>query len=60
MGSDRNWERLFKCDSEKLVIISSFGIEKGNGPYWSHPVIDKGKLFVRHGDYMAVYSIKAK
>jgi outer membrane protein assembly factor BamB len=51
---------LVKPDSEKLNIISSFRITKGDGPYWSHPVIDKGRLFVRHGDYMAVYSLKAK
>jgi outer membrane protein assembly factor BamB len=51
---------LVKPNSEKLDIICSFRITKGDGPYWAHPVIDKGKLFVRHGDYMAVYSIKAK
>jgi outer membrane protein assembly factor BamB len=51
---------LVKPNSEKLDIISSFRITSGNGPYWSHPVIDKGRLFVRHGDYMAVYSLKAK
>jgi outer membrane protein assembly factor BamB len=50
---------LVKPDSEKLDIISSFQITKGDGPYWSHPVIDKGRLFVRHGDYIAVYSLKA-
>ena len=51
---------LVKPDSEKLDIISSFMVTKGDGPYWSHPVIDKGRLFVRHGDYLAVYSLKAK
>jgi outer membrane protein assembly factor BamB len=51
---------LVKPNSEKLDIISTFRIAKGDGPYWAHPVIDKGRLFVRHGDYMAVYSIKAK
>jgi outer membrane protein assembly factor BamB len=51
---------LVKPDSGKLDIISSFTVTKGDGPYWSHPVIDKGRLFVRHGDYMAVYSLKAK
>jgi hypothetical protein len=51
---------LVRPNSEKLDIISSFRIEKGDGPYWSHPVIDKGRLFVRHGDYMAVYSLKVK
>lgn len=51
---------LLKPDSEKFNLVSSFMITKGEGPYWSHPVIDRGRLFVRHGDYMAVYSIKAK
>ena len=51
---------LVKPNSEKLDIISSFRITKGAGPYWAHPVIDKGRLFLRHGDYMAVFNIKAK
>jgi outer membrane protein assembly factor BamB len=51
---------LVRPNSEKLDIISSFKVDKGSGPYWSHPVIDKGRLFLRHGDYLAVYSIKAK
>jgi outer membrane protein assembly factor BamB len=51
---------LVRPNSEKLDIISSFQITKGDGPNWAHPVIDKGRLFVRHGDYMAVFSIKAK
>ncbi len=51
---------LVRPSGEKLDIISSFQITKGDGPYWSHLVIDKGRLFARHGDYMAVYSIKAK
>jgi outer membrane protein assembly factor BamB len=50
---------LVRPDNTKLDIISSFRIRKGDGPCWSHPVIDKGRLFVRHGDYLAVYSIKA-
>jgi hypothetical protein len=51
---------LVRPSSEKLDIISSFTVTKGDGPYWAHPVIDKGRLFVRHGDYLAVYSIKTK
>jgi hypothetical protein len=51
---------LVKPSSEKLDVISSFRITKGTGPYWAHPVIDKGRLFLRHGDYLAVYSIKVK
>ena len=51
---------LVRPSGEKLDVVSSFEVTKGNGPYWAHPVIDKGRLFVRHGDYMAVYSLKAK
>jgi hypothetical protein len=51
---------LVRPNSERLDIISSFQVVKGAGPYWAHPVIDKGRLFLRHGDYLAVYSIKAK
>jgi|WetSurMetagenome_2_1015567.scaffolds.fasta_scaffold13569_3 outer membrane protein assembly factor BamB len=51
---------LVRPNPEKLDIISSFSVKKGEGPYWAHPVIDKGRLFLRHGDYMAVYSVKAK
>jgi outer membrane protein assembly factor BamB len=51
---------LVNPSSEKLDIISSFTVAGGEGPYWAHPVIEKGRLFVRHGDYMGVYSVKAK
>jgi outer membrane protein assembly factor BamB len=51
---------LVKPGSEKLDVLSSFQITKGEGPYWAHPVIDKGRLFLRHGDYLAVFSIKGK
>jgi hypothetical protein len=51
---------LVRPNPEKLDIISTFRVAKGTGPYWAHPVIDKGRLFLRHGDYLAVYNIKGK
>ncbi len=51
---------LVKPDPEKLNVISEFSITKGTGPFWSHPVIDKGRLYIRHGDYLAVFSLKQK
>ena len=51
---------LVRPNGEKFDLVSSFQYTKGDGPFWAHPVIDKGRLFVRHGDYMAVYSVKAK
>jgi outer membrane protein assembly factor BamB len=49
---------LVKPDPGKLDVVSEFQITKGTGPYWAHPSIDRGRLFVRHGDYLAVYSLK--
>jgi hypothetical protein len=49
---------LAKPDPAKLVVVSEFSITKGTGPYWAHPVIHQGRLFIRHGDYLAVFSLK--
>ena len=49
---------LVKPDPTKLDIISEFQITKGEGPFWAHPVINKGKLYIRHGDVLMVYLIK--
>jgi outer membrane protein assembly factor BamB len=49
---------LVKPDPTKLDIVSEFQITKGEGPFWAHPVISKGRLYVRHGDVLMVYQIK--
>lgn len=49
---------LVKPDNTKLDIVSQFKVTKGEGPFWAHPVIDKGKLYIRHGDVLLVYRIK--
>jgi hypothetical protein len=48
---------LVKPDPAKLDIVSEFQITKGEGPFWAHPVISKGKLYIRHGDVLMVYLI---
>jgi outer membrane protein assembly factor BamB len=49
---------LLNPDPAKMDVISEFQVTKGTGPYWSHPMINNGRLYVRHGDYMAVYALK--
>ncbi len=44
---------------KKLEIVSTFKMEEGTGPHWAHPAIYDGKLFIRHGDVLMVYNIKA-
>jgi hypothetical protein len=48
---------LVKPDPAKLDIISEFQITKGEGPFWAHPVINKGRLYIRHGEELMVYQI---
>lgn len=49
---------LVKPDPSKLDIVSEFQITKGEGPFWAHPVISNGKLFIRHGSALMVYQIQ--
>lgn len=49
---------LVKPNPSKLDIVSEFQITKGEGPFWAHPVISKGKLYIRHGEALMVYQIK--
>ncbi|MEI8224605.1 MAG: PQQ-binding-like beta-propeller repeat protein [Bacteroidota bacterium] len=49
---------LARPNASKLDIVSEFQITKGEGPFWAHPVINKGRLYIRHGDVLMVYLIK--
>jgi len=50
---------LVNPDPDGFEIVSEFRITKGAGPHWAHPFIKDGKLFMRHGDVLLVYDIKA-
>jgi len=49
---------LVRPNPEKLDIVSEFQVTKGAGPYWAHPVISNGKLYIRHGEILMVYAIR--
>jgi len=49
---------LVKADPKEFKIISSFKIPKGTGPYWAHPVINNGVLYIRHGKAVMAFDIK--
>lgn len=51
---------LVEATPDEFRLISSFKIKQGKGPHWGHPVINDGKLYIRHGNAMMVYDIKAK
>jgi outer membrane protein assembly factor BamB len=49
---------LAKPNRSKLDIVSEFQITGGEGPYWAHPVINNGILYLRHGDVLQAFRIK--
>jgi outer membrane protein assembly factor BamB len=51
---------LVPVNPEKYEVTSSFKVPYGKGPYWSHPVIKDGVLYVRHGKAIMAYNIKKK
>jgi outer membrane protein assembly factor BamB len=52
---------LLKVNPEKFELVSSFKVTKGNaGPFWAHPVIHDGILYIRHTNALMAYNIKAK
>ncbi len=52
---------LLKVNSEKFDLISSFQVTQGDsGPFWAHPVIHRGVLYIRHSNALMAYDIKAK
>jgi len=52
---------LLKATPEKFDLISSFQIKQGNsGPFWAHPVIHNGVLYIRHSNALMAYDIKVR
>jgi len=49
---------LVEANPEKFDIISSFEVPIGRGPYWAHPVIKNGILYVRNQEAVMAFDIK--
>jgi len=51
---------LVAADPSGYKELASFKEPQGEGPAWPHPVIQDGKLYLRHQDLLLCYDIKAK
>jgi len=51
---------LVKPDPSGFKVISFFQVTKGEGKHWAHPVVANGVLYVRHGNALMAYDVKAK
>ena len=52
---------LLNVSPEKFDLVSSFKVTQGTpGPFWAHPVIHNGILYIRHNNALMAYDIRAK
>ena len=56
----RGYVGLAKATPANFTIVSSFKVPMGKGPHWAHPSLSNGRLYIRHGDALMVYDVKAK
>jgi outer membrane protein assembly factor BamB len=56
---ERGTISLVKATPERGDPVSSYRLPRGGeGPYWAHPVVCGGRLYLRHSDRLYVYDIR--
>ncbi len=50
---------LVKPSPKGFQLVSGFRISQGSGKHWAHPAVANGRLYIRHGDVLMCYDIKA-
>jgi len=59
--SEKHRVGLAPATPEKHEVVSRFELpEGGEGNSWAHPVVCGGRLYLRHGDFLYAYDVKAK
>ena len=48
---------LVKADGNGSNVVGRFEVELGTKQHWAHPVIHKGRLYIRHGNALMCYDI---
>ena len=54
------WMTLVPADGDKYEEKGGFKIPNVRGPSWAHPVVIGGKLYLREGDAVLCYDVKAE
>lgn len=55
--SENGTVSLIKYEGSKMELVSSFKIDKGTREHLAQPFIDKGVMYIRHGDALMAYDI---
>jgi hypothetical protein len=56
---DRGDVVLLEASPDECRIRGHFQAPTGAGPAWAHPVIHGGRLYLRHGDLLLCYDLRA-
>jgi hypothetical protein len=52
---------LVKAQPDKFERTGSFTVTTGgDDKHWAHPAISDGVLYIRHGDALVAYDLRAK
>ncbi|MFZ5940830.1 MAG: PQQ-binding-like beta-propeller repeat protein [Bacteroidota bacterium] len=49
---------LVKADHESFKVVSSFFPFTDKGPYWAHPAIFDGQLYLRHAGTLKIFDLR--
>ena len=50
---------MVKPNPAAFELVSRFAVSEGTNEHWAHPTIANGRLYIRHGDALMAYDIKA-
>ena len=56
--NQRGQVMLITIDPLNMEVVSEFKIRKGSEAHFTHPVINNGKLYIRHGNVIQAFNIK--
>jgi len=59
-GPQRGDVNLVKATPEGFERTGHFKIEKGTAKHWAHPTIADGRMYIRRGELLFAYDIRAK
>lgn len=58
--SERGEAALVSASPLSFNVLGRFPVKLGTETHWAHPVIHNGRLYLRHGNALIAYDIRAK
>ena len=59
--TQRGTVALASAGPKAIEVVSRFNLPKnGRGTSWAHPVVCGGRLYLRHGEWVYAYNVRAK